>query len=353
LHAKQGKHAFLCKEIMMERKKILIAPLDWGIGHATRCIPVIKKKLNEGHDIVLASNGRSKALLQSHFPELQFIDGIPDYAITYSETRFFMGHLMKQIPHILRAIKNENSWLKNAISKHRIDEVISDNRYGLYNTNIQTSIITHQILPIGPALLAPITHRIIKKYISHFDTCLIPDFEEESISLSGKLSHGNIPGNSNYIGPLSRFQNMASVENKSETIIFDYLIILSGPEPQRSKFEELMIRIFDGQNANVCLIGGKPEQNQSRQKNNIKIIPHLLDTWMKTTIDQSKNIITRSGYSTLMDLHALGRIALLIPTPGQTEQAYLAERHSNKFGFTSMSQDEISFSNIEHIFRTQ
>lgn len=332
---------------MSDQKKILIAPLDWGIGHAARCIPIIKNKLSEGHEVILASNGRSTALLQSHFPQLKFIEGLPDYAITYSGSTSFMAHLIKQIPHILRTIKREHVWLQSAITKYHIDEVISDNRYGLYNSSIPSSIITHQLFPVGPALFTPVAHRIIKKYLSHFDECLIPDYENESISLSGKLSHGNIPPNVRYIGPLSRF------DNPSDSLVltdnfphFEFLIILSGPEPQRSIFESLMIRTFEGKNETVCIIGGRPDQEQIIEKNNIRIYPHLRDDLLAKAITQSKNIISRSGYSTLMDLRILNRSALLIPTPGQTEQEYLARRFSNNFGFFAMNQDEVSYSNI-------
>lgn len=334
---------------MSDQKKILIAPLDWGIGHAARCIPIIKNKLRDGHEVFLASNGRSEAFLQSHFPELPFIDDIPDYAITYSRSGMFMAHLAKQIPHILRTIKNEHKWLEAVISKHKIDEVISDNRYGLYSSNIPSSIITHQLFPIGPALLSSFAHREIKKYISNFDKCLIPDFEHEEISLSGKLSHGNIPGNAHYIGTLSRFDALVNEHIDDQMMSCDYLIILSGPEPQRTKFEDLMTHIFSGKTDQVCIVGGKPEQHQIIQKNNIRIFPNLSDSLMKSAIQQSKNIITRSGYSTLMDLHALGRQALLIPTPGQTEQEYLAERHSAKFGFLFLNQKEITYSKIQEI----
>lgn len=309
-------------------KKILIVPLDWGLGHATRCIPLIRQQLLAGHEVVLAANGASAALLQLHFPQLSFLPNLPAYDIQYPANGSMAWAMVRQIPSILRTIKAENNWLSEAIKSENIEEVISDNRYGLHNQNVHCTFVTHQLFIQAPSGAKPLLNALVRKYVARFDTCLIPDFDGAE-NLSGALAHGNTSLNHvHYIGPLSRFsEQKANAELDKK---YFALAIISGPEPQRSILQQTITAIFNEWKRPCAVLCGQPQSESQSVKGSIDFFSHAEDAVFASLVHQSEHIICRSGYSTLMDLHALNRSALLIPTPGQTEQEYLAKYHELK-----------------------
>lgn len=324
----------------MKPHRILISPLDWGLGHAARCIPLVQQHLHAGHEVVLSATGSSAALLQLHFPQLPLLTDVPAYNISYPTNGNMALHMLKQAPHILRTIQKEHQWLQEKIKSEGIDEVISDNRYGLYSENAKCSLITHQLYIQSPALLQPVLNALVRKFANKFNACLIPDFENEN-NLSGALSHGHTSlNNISFIGPLSRFTDMAL----EQTIDKKYFAtaIISGPEPQRSLLQHKLTEVFLSWNKPCAILTGTPELVGRTQNNCIDVFPHLMDHDFVQLIQQSQHIICRSGYSTIMDLHALNKSALLIPTPGQTEQEYLAHLHETKGTHVSIMQKEIT-----------
>lgn len=316
---------------MLQKKRILICPLDWGLGHATRCIPIIELLLKKNAEVLIAGNGRSLSLLKIEFPSLTFID-LPGYDINYTEGSMILKMLFSS-PRIFKGIKTEHKRLKKIISENKIDVVISDNRFGLWNKQIKTIFITHQLLiksPIAERLL----YRINRHYIRKFTECWIPDNEGKD-NLSGELSHPYpIPLNAFYIGLLSRF-----IHNSSQTSLpvlelkklYDVMVIISGPEPQRSIFEKLILNQAQHIPINFLVVRGITEDiPKLERKGNLDIVSHLSRDRMQNAILSSSLIISRSGYSTIMDLAVLKKKAIFIPTPGQTEQEYLAIRCMNK-----------------------
>ena len=218
---------------MKLKKNILVSPLNWGIGHATRCIPIIKKLQEHNFNVIIASSGRSLDLLIQEFPNLDFIK-INDYNIKYYSSLPMTISMLIQIPKILFNIQKENNQLKAIINDFKIDGIISDNRYGMYSNDIPSVFITHQ-LEIQTPIFKNLIKKINNKLISRFSECWIPDFEINGIA--GKLSRLTNPTkNYKYIGPLSRF-----IKKKSE-IKYDVLAIISGPEPQRSILEKTLIK---------------------------------------------------------------------------------------------------------------
>ncbi|HET6225470.1 MAG TPA: glycosyltransferase [Bacteroidia bacterium] len=311
---------------MRQKKRILVCPLDWGLGHATRCIPIIQLLLQKDAEVLIAGSGRSLLLLKQEFPQLEFID-LPGYEITYAKGSLAL-QLFFSIPKILKGIKKEHELLEEVIHQKKIDIVISDNRFGLWSNQIKTVFITHQLLiksPLGEYVL----HRINLNYIKKHTTCWIPDFEDEP-NLSGDLTHTYaLPENAVFIGPLSRFSSALPVA--SSTIIlkkaYDVLVIISGPEPQRSIFEELILKQAATLPLNFLLVRGVTEKAAIlERKGNIDSVSHLPSSEIKTVIESAGIVVSRSGYSTLMDLVVLRKRAIFVPTPGQTEQEYLAER---------------------------
>lgn len=304
------------------KPRILIAPLDWGLGHATRCIPIISALIQQGCTVIVAAEGRVKALLQNQFPDLQFIE-LRGYRIAYSRSAFWMPvKLLFQLPQIIVRIYAENRWLKRTVKKKNIDAVITDNRMGLFYKNIPCIYITHQLtIKTGNLFTEKIARKIHYHYINKFSACWVPD-AKDGLSLAGELSHPEILPKAPviYLGPLSRF------EKRGAEIKFDLCIILSGPEPQRTVFEKIILDQLHKMEGRIFLVRGLPDETgiHLHVNSSLEIKNHLPAEELNNIILQSKMIISRCGYSTVMDLVKLQKNAILVPTPGQTEQEYLA-----------------------------
>jgi uncharacterized protein (TIGR00661 family) len=323
----------------MKRKRILIAPLDWGLGHATRCVPLIRKFMNEGYEVILCGSGRSSQFLLSEFPDLEFVSS-PSFTIRYSAFFPQWLYIVLQGPAFLYSVYREHRWLKKFIADRKPDMVLSDNRYGLYSSKVKSVLISHQLMIKTPAGTGEaLLHRFISHFVNRFDECLIPDVEGEN-NLSGDLSHKYpLPSRARFIGWLSRFSPAESDHQASEKK-WDICISLSGPEPMRTKLEEKFRRLENRDGYRIILIQGKPgETFHEVTSNGIHVFNHLDDQEMRKALLGSSLLICRSGYSSLMDLKVLGRSAVLIPTPGQTEQEYLAQYLSRKGIFSMMKQD--------------
>ena len=311
-------------------KKLLVAPLDWGLGHATRCVPVIRDLLNNDCEVWLAGEKAQEKLLREEFPSLPFLP-LKGYRIKYGKSGL-TGKILLQVPSILRSIKEENKWLKKQVSNHGFDAVISDNRYGLYNEKVFSVLITHQLNIKTP--LGKWSEKILQqwnyKLINKFNECWIPDDEGEN-NLAGELSHPvklpSIPVK--YIGPLSRFTSFSPSGDGG--IKGHLLIILSGPEPQRTILENKVIDQIVNYPATATIVRGLPgEKNIIPSTNTIHFYNHLSTDELNTEAVKAEFIISRSGYSTIMDIACVQKKSILIPTPGQTEQEYLADHLRKK-----------------------
>jgi UDP-N-acetylglucosamine transferase subunit ALG13 len=303
--------------------KILVAPLDWGLGHATRCIPIIRHLTSLNCKVFLAGDGRIKPLLTTEFPSLTFLD-LPGYNIRYSGGKWKMPlKIAQQIPGILQSIKLEHEWLQKAALDYGIDGIISDNRYGLYHSTLPTVFITHQLriqTSLG-SFLTDILQELNYSYINKFSFCWVPD-NPGTDNLAGKLSHPRewpeIPVK--FLGPLSRMKKTDPSNN-------NILIILSGPEPQRTQLENLLLVEASRSNKKIILVRGLPGQTIEKQfPSSLEVYNHLTSSELEKKIGDAAYIISRCGYSTVMDLAIMNKKSILIPTPGQTEQEYLA-RH--------------------------
>jgi uncharacterized protein (TIGR00661 family) len=325
----------------LKKEKVLIAPLDWGLGHATRCVPIIQSEVAKGHEVVLASNGRSADFLASYFPDLELLHDIPDYAITYPANGGMVSHFAKDAFRLLKVIKSENEWLKEKIEEYSFTHVISDNRYGLYSSLARCTLITHQLTIQCPWWSQPFTKLALKRYVERFDECWVPDYQGEK-SLAGELSQSNAFGQLKYIGPQSRFKK--AVPHIEPT--YDVLAIISGPEPLRSGLQNQLLQILKEIGKPAVMLCGLPNGASEMVDENVRIITHTSDEQFIDLVSRSKHIICRSGYSTLMDLHVMNRKALLISTPGQTEQEYLAHRFQQHFGFMSLNQSALTTENV-------
>lgn len=305
---------------MLNKQRILIVPLDWGLGHASRCIPIIKRMVEVGHDVILASNGRSKELLKCTFPNIEFAPDPPDYGITYHSKGSFAFHLLKQIPQILKSIEEEEIWANSVCKEYKIDQIISDNRYGLHCAESTSVIITHQTSPRFPWFIRWYSNRYFKKWNEQFDYCWIPDEKPIERSFGGVLSHKNVPKNAQYIGILSRFANEVYTASTDYSVV----VMISGPEPQRSIFQDGMKKRLEGQTKSALIVCGTPETRVDTREGNIRIVSHLEDDVLAPYLKGAELVISRSGYSSIMDFATLGlKNVEYHATPGQTEQEYL------------------------------
>jgi len=304
--------------------RILIAPLDWGLGHATRCLVIIRALQKFNCDITVAASGKIKSLIQDECPDLSFLD-LPGYNISYSKSkRTLPFKILLQIPKILKIIWFENKWLGQIMETKKFDAVISDNRFGLYTKYIASVFMTHQLqIKTNFWWMEILLRHLNYHYINCFNECWIPDFAD-SLNVAGKLSHPKIlPAIPvKYVGPLTRFRK------RSDNILikFKYMAVISGPEPQRSVFEKKIIEVASKTNDKFLVVRGLPgEKGNTFQLPNSKVFNHLNTDEMEEAIESSEIIISRCGYTTVMEILSLQKKSILIPTPGQTEQEYLAE----------------------------
>ncbi len=326
-----------------DKINILICPLDWGLGHATRCVPIIKELVSRNVNVILAGSGASLQLLKCEFPQLEYLL-LEGYNISYPKNRSMVLKMFIQFPAIIYKIIKEHRQLKLIIKKHSIDAVISDNRYGLFTKKVPSIFITHQIIikcPFWLKFLEPLIFLLNNYFISRYTECWIPDYKGK-INLSGSLSH-KYPrlSKTRFIGPQSRFYK-TSFDFTSGKIIFDLMVILSGPEPQRSILENKVINQLSKLNLKSIVVLGKPGIFEEKQiGNNITLLSCLTSDEIIKYMFNSNIILCRSGYSSIMDLCALGKKAILVPTPGQTEQEYLARYFKKQKIFYSQSQKEL------------
>ena len=360
---------------------VLVAPLDWGLGHATRCIPIINALNQQGVRVIVAANPAQNTLLKSEFPEIEFIE-IPGYEIRYKGGILLKWNLLIRIPSFLKQIKRENRWLDDILQRYSIDAVISDNRFGFFYKKCPCVFITHQLQiqsGIGTSLNAAlnpknsgdqvrrtppftrrwslaagrwINRRILKwnyALIEKFSSCWIPDLAGK-FSVAGQLSHPTrLPAMPvKYIGILSRFH--ATEKNIQNNTL---LILLSGPEPQRSELENILFSQLANSTINTIVVRGLPGSDLSIPyiRQGVQIWNHLSSNALNELLNNSEYIVTRSGYSTVMDLLTVKKNAILVPTPGQTEQEYLGYYlHEKKWMFT-VEQKNFNLEKAMNTFR--
>ena len=331
----------------MKKKTIIISPLDWGLGHAARCIPIIKHLQRKKYKIIIAGSGLSLKMLKNELPELEF-ETVPTKEIHYSKILPAFLKILMQFPTFIKNIWIEKKTANYLQKKHNPNFIISDNRYGFRSNNCPSYFITHQVSPLLPSMLSVFQScfRLLHlKLIKNFDHICIPDFESEN-NLSGKLSHGfNLPQNVSYIKPLSRFSFVGKKREIARSA--EILIVISGPEPQREIFFTKAIRQSQKLDKTVLILAGLPGKEINEKINKLTILNHLPTEQMKQQIIGAEYVVCRSGYSSIMDLTILKKKAALIPTPGQTEQGYLAKHLTNKKLFLSFRQNEFDLRQID------
>lgn len=326
--------------------KILVAPLDWGLGHASRCVPVIRFLLNNGMIVLLGGSGSSLAYLRRRFPELESVE-LPSARMQYGRGGMVSFRFLASMFCFAFNIPREHRALERIIAEHSIDYVFSDNRLGLYSNSAISFYMTHQLRFDSGYMnrfVAWLMRRLHSHYIIKYRCCFVPDAEGK-LSLSGMLSKSDLK--TKYLGPLSRFAGEQECNDGRGD--FD-LLILSGVEPQRTTLENIFIEKYSAMPGHrLHIIRGVSGTEELDVPEFITYENDPADERIAMLVWSARRVFCRSGYSSLCDLAALGRRAVLVPTPKQPEQEYLAEYFSRTFGFVTCSQEklpELNFSDI-------
>jgi UDP:flavonoid glycosyltransferase YjiC (YdhE family) len=327
---------------LASKKRILIAPLDWGLGHATRCVPIIRMLQEQGAEVVIAADGGPLTLLKQEFPTCETVD-FAGYGVRYPKGGNMGLKMLLEAPKILQRIKSEQVELKQIIADHSIDAVISDNRFGAHSDEVPCVFMTHQVHIQAP-LFSKALCKINASYMDKFTEVWAPDLPGAR-NLSGNLCHGEpLPKHLHYIGPLSRFDQYDLALEEEEAPQYEVMAIISGPEPQRSAFETVVLDALKRQDRRAIMVRGLPNETEFPEvPAHITIHNHLPAEELATAIVHSHWVLARPGYSTLMDLAYMLKKAVFIPTPGQTEQEYLGELHQAAGHYFSMPQSKFDF----------
>lgn len=308
----------------ISNQKVLLSPLDWGLGHAARCIPIIKDLLKNNNQVYVYAHLHLQQFLALRFNSLTFITDTRS-SFSYGLEGLQKSQLIAAAFKLRSQIKKENRECNRLCDEIKPDCVISDNRYGFYCHGIRSILITHQLRPIVPkpfGFLKNRIYRFLDRQHKHFNNIWIPD-RKQSPGLAGCLSHPQIEiSNTKYINILSRFSGIDLSKNliTPESV----LIIASGPEKHRNEMAKIALNFVE-KCRHITIIG---VNNNLKSEKRIHFIEQPSDAKIEQLLISSEIIISRSGYSTLMDLISIGRSAILIPTPGQTEQEYLAGLNS-------------------------
>lgn len=326
---------------------VFVSPANWGLGHATRDLPVIRELLRRGHKVTIGTTGPALALLKKECPQCSFID-FPGYSAMYSSSRFFLPKFIKNIPKMLKAFSDEKKKADKIFSEGKYDLVISDGRYGVYSDEVPSFLIFHQIVFLLPYLkpVEPITEFFNEYSFRNFEKLIVPD-NPPGGNLSGRLSEPNrekLKQKLYYAGILCSIKKMKVAED------LDYLFSISGPEPQRTKFEEIVMRNVKYVSGSKVVLLGKPHEDFEYKLDDGTIVKsHAGRDEMTRLMNRAKFIVCRSGYTTMMELAELGKKrGLFTPTPGQPEQEYLSKYYMEKGWFYSTSQYKLKLiSDIE------
>jgi uncharacterized protein (TIGR00661 family) len=324
-------------------KNILVAPLNWGLGHATRCIPIIRELEQYGFTPIIASDGVALSILQKEFPHLQSL-ALPSYEIEYAKDGSdFKWKLIKNSPKMIQAIFEEKKLVKALVKEYDLKGIISDNRLGVYSKKVPSIFMTHQ-LNVLSGKTTWISSKLHQYFIGKFNECWIPDMKEQP-NLTGKLGHlKNSDLSLKYLGPLSR------LEKKNLSFKYELMVILSGPEPQRTMLEEKLTFELQNYNGQIIFIKGKVEAEQKTNVfKNITYYNFMTSSEIETAFNESEMVLCRSGYTTVMDLAKLEKKAFFIPTPGQFEQEYLAKRFKRNGIAPYAKQEDFRVENLLEI----
>jgi uncharacterized protein (TIGR00661 family) len=317
--------------------KILFGVFDWGLGHATRDIPLIDALLKRGNSVDIISTGRALKLLRKHFNDKCKYFDVPSISSPYTKSSLFAFSFVFSIPTMLSTLKNARKLTAEIIGKEKYDKIISDCRYDVYDTPDNSYLINHQLRFKAPFIIQEILEFWLKYAMNKYRYVLVPDYEKND--LSGALSHKMLFFDKSKIKYIGIISNLKKKNVKKD---IDYFISLSGPEPQRTILENKILSQINFLKGKIVIAGGNPDAENKKLGKNVKFKSFFTRKEQEDNMNKAKFIITRTGYTTILELAELGiKDALLIPTPGQTEQEYLGNYFEKKRYFHHVHQDKL------------
>ncbi len=318
---------------------IFFPVLNWGLGHASRSLPIIKTFLAHGHDVICASDGEALEMLRRELPD-QLVLELPGYGISYG-SKYMPLNMLRHGPGMLKTIRTEHELTKAIVEHHHIDCIITDNRYGCYHASVPSAIITHQLQVFtGNKIMDVYIRRQIRGWLKKFNEVWIPDNPPKG-NITGDLSGIDInPVPKYFLGVISELSAMPHAGE------YDAVAVISGPEPQRTYFESQLHQQLTDLPGRYAIVRGKPDDKSPvRQEGNLTIFPFCSRAELSSLLSETNVVISRSGYTTLMDLAKTGHKAILCPTPGQYEQIYLADRLAGLNQCVYVRQDDLDLKN--------
>jgi uncharacterized protein (TIGR00661 family) len=328
---------------MNEQRLILYGVLDWGLGHAARSVPIIRNELQKGASVTVATSRKLyDSFFCQHFDGIEFLE-LPSFEPLFSKSNNQTLKLLLQLPIFVYKYLVERLIVVKWLRQNKPEMIISDNRPSCRHKTVYSVYITHQLhICNKKGDEMPCFSWVHKQLIKRYNKCLIPDFEESSLSVAGRLSHPPLRGvDCEYIGLLSRFEDDQPQQGGDAV-----LVLLSGPEPQRTMLENKLLQAIGDINRSFILVRGSNQPLEGTIAKNTEVYSVVNDRVLSLLFARCKKIICRSGYSTIMDLLVLGKSALLVPTPGQYEQEYLAERLKQRPEFYVVAQNEFNYNTI-------
>jgi len=335
-----------------KHQTILFCPMEWGLGHTVRLVPFIEEALRHEHQCLLASDGLSLRFLRDRFPGLTWIR-VPFYPVRYGRSHHFIRQLLPQVPGIFSAVRKNKRQLRRIVRDYKIDLIITDHRYGFTHRNVPSVFITNQLwlkAPPGWSFGEPWVYFIHRRILKHFTRIWVADYPETP-GLSSLLTHPpNLPATVQYIGPVSRFASVIP-QKPDHAASVHILAVLSGPEPQRTLLEKKLVRLLAPLNRSSLIFRGQPSAEPGKKpqyttRGSVTLMDDAPDPQLAWWLKNTPVILCRPGNSSLSDLVTLGRTALLIPTPGQTEQEYVARQLADRNCFMTCSQDQLTTGTI-------
>lgn len=325
-------------------KRVLFAVHDWGLGHATRSLPLIRALLDRGDTVtVLVAPGNALRLLQAELGDRCAFYPYADIPKPFSRfPALFYLRMSLSMPQVMALFRREHELTEKLVKERDLDCVVSDTRYGIWSQAVPSYCILHslrQLIPFRPHWLERLVERSQCRKLSGFTKVLIPDMEEDG-GLSGELSHDlDIDwgaGRLEWIGPLSGVRVQPGKRD------IDMFFSISGIEPQRTIFERKVLDALPQLTGRIVVTLGQPARADECIERGNATIHGCLDRHAQADmLNRARITITRSGYTTLMELAELGGRALLVPTPGQSEQEYLARLHRERGRMWSTTQSEL------------
>lgn len=340
--------------------KVLVAPLDWGLGHATRCAPIVQEFLDRGCEVELAVVKSNARILREMFPNVRQRLA-PSYNIVYPKHGYNMGFwLLKNSVHLKAVMHAEHRYAEEMVRRHHYDILVSDNRFAFYSKNAISIYMTHQrriAFPQAFRMFETVGEMWHASVMAHFDEVWVPDLPDAP-GYAGSLSHiAMSPRPLKFVGALSRFMLPGSeVENDASQNSdasranelsqknlekLGVVAVISGVEPARTQFEARLRFVLAQTLGRHVMILGKPTLGQKCWKEgNITFYSHLPSDEFAQVVRRAEWVVSRGGYSTVMDMAVLGAKCIFVPTPGQYEQVILA-RDLTAAGFACSVEEKL------------